>query len=130
MLFTALEAKHPTVRTLAIVNVAFQGMRRTSLLFGVSVLQFCIATAHVAVCTQWSIVGLLYSPNPGLYYQNQGESLHLVQVTLYFTNVSFLAFQRLMIAEQLTILSQNSIADALLVRRSSSIKKMNLIGLE
>lgn len=50
-----------------------------------------IATAHVAVCLQDAINGLIYSRDPAFYFSpagNTGSPWQIAHLALYVTNVS------------------------------------------
>lgn len=68
-----------------------------SILFGVAVIQFLIATAHVAVCTQLSLDGLVYSSDPTAYFINQAQPAHAAQIGLYAYNVSYFSINEQLI---------------------------------
>ncbi|KAJ3559928.1 hypothetical protein NM688_g38 [Phlebia brevispora] len=56
------------------------------ILFATVLVQFCIVTAHVAICLQEAIEGLVDSLNPGLSLANQGTPLHIAQLVLSVVN--------------------------------------------
>ncbi|KAJ3554256.1 hypothetical protein NM688_g3204 [Phlebia brevispora] len=65
-----------------------RGLKTTvnRILFTIAVVQFSFATAQVGICLQEAIEGLLYAPNPILYYADQNTPVHIAQLTLKVTN--------------------------------------------
>ena len=47
----------------------------------------CLATVHVAVCAQLALDGFVYSAIPTVYFQNQAQPIHVVQIAMYVMNV-------------------------------------------
>lgn len=54
--------------------------------------QFAIATAHVATCLQMAIDGLVRTSDPDAYYGDQAVPVHVVQIALFYINVSDIFF--------------------------------------